>query len=615
MFFHRKMMCVNFGSRAFVYRFDLHSCPLRSPSFGTITICFMLFGFLVYDQINEGDFAKEEPPRKFARVIFWMGAVTHVLLTISKMGEWIGKRLEIEHVHPQVRRIVHTFLQRQSFFCSVCLLVPFSLFLQWMIMPVGLSVAALCATIIPMFQVDVNNDDNHVEANVLVARFFFSFAYLMWVTLFVVTFFKVVTTHNSDNRLRHGVLIWLAAPCIIGLAEASICFREAELGVRTAGECQYDFSNYYFIGMFFFLSFLWATFPYIGFFGRDKFGMNYWMDCFAFDSLAACSAFFYALNGFNASKSLMFIGLTVAAVSNMVAFCHTVALLIRRRGVFTPEVKWGPLSFMKLTHEAFRGNMDRLRSLLDTIDLKDKSTQGESNLGLFAAHFNRFCIVHAEHAKHEDEVIFKIFNDYFNAHAKAYNDDHAEDHVKMEQWRGFTNKLLDSHLNDEVRQDALDLLKKELHPFFDHFLEHLKGEEENLQPIGRKHIPLELQKQISREVFRITSAENWEIIIPYIVNNVPRHPQRVRYLKVNMIVVCSSNPLIDCVTNSYLNLWLILRLSLKFLIKVLLWSMPERAQQIGAIVYRNVDAVMWERLRIDLPEMIPRGAPGWRRYY
>eukprot|EP00961_Rhodomonas_salina_P268276 3625638-Rhodomonas_salina.1 len=41
--------------------------------------------------------------------------------------------------------------------------------------------------------------------------------------------------------------------------------------------------------------------------------------------------------------------------------------------------------------------------------------------------------------------------------------------------------------------------------------------------------------------------------------------------------------------------------------------MPERAQQIGAIVYRNVDSVKWEMMRIEVPEMIPRGAYNWRR--
>jgi hypothetical protein len=36
-------------------------------------------------------------------------------------------------------------------------------------------------------------------------------------------------------------------------------------------------------------------------------------------------------------------------------------------------------------------------------------------------------------------------------------------------------------------------------------------------------------------------------------------------------------------------------------LKVFMWAMPERAQQFGAIGYRNVDAVMWERVRTGSP--------------
>ena len=139
--------------------------------------------------------------------------------------------------------------------------------------------------------------------------------------------------------------------------------------------------------------------------------------------------------------------------------------------------------------------------------------------------------------------------------------------------------MLDTRLSTEERKASLDELRRDLPAFFEHFEEHLRGEEDNLQPIGRKYLPLAIMKDISREVWEITPAERWEVIVPFIVSNLPRHTQRVRYLK------------------------------------VLCWSMPERAQQIGAIVYRNVDAVMWERLRVEVPEIIPRGAPGWKRYY
>ena len=45
------------------------------------------------------------------------------------------------------------------------------------------------------------------------------------------------------------------------------------------------------------------------------------------------------------------------------------------------------------------------------------------------------------------------------------------------------------------------------------------------------------------------------------------------------------------------------------------WAMPERAQQLGLMVYRVVDDVTWVQVARDLPEMIPRGLPGYRRYY
>ena len=184
--------------------------------------------------------------------------------------------------------------------------------------------------------------------------------------------------------------------------------------------------------------------------------MGYWTECFALDTLAACAAFFYALNGYQISRALMLIALVMAAVANVTAFLHTASAMVRRRDVFTPEVKWGPLSFMKLTHEAFRGNLATLRHYIDVADVTDESAKAQENLDLFAAHFNRFCVLHEEHAKHEDQVIFKTFNDFFHDHARQWNDDHAEDHKKLEEWRVLANKLLDTRLPAEERKEALE---------------------------------------------------------------------------------------------------------------------------------------------------------------
>ena len=55
--------------------------------------------------------------------------------------------------------------------------------------------------------------------------------------------------------------------------------------------------------------------------------------------------------------------------------------------------------------------------------------------------------------------------------------------------------------------------------------------------------------------------------------------------------------------------------SLPAALKTLLWAMPERAQHIGIMVALGVDEVQWVRITNELPEIIPRGAQGWERYY
>lgn len=520
-------------------------CPLRSNTFAAIPIVIMLFGFLVYDQVTyDVNRTSDGAPQMFGRVLWWIGAIPQALLTVIKLGEWISRRLELEHVHP-----------------------------HWMMFPVGLAAAALTAPIVEPF----SQFNSNSVGNIFIARFYYSFAYLMFVVLFTITFFKVVTTHNSDDRVRHGIWIWMAAAGLVGLAQFSICWTSSPLDYQDG--CVNNFSEWFFITIFLFLGYCVAALPHNAFLGREQYNMAYWFDCFSLDVLAACACLMYALTGWKVTQAIQFIALSAAGIANFAGICHFIIGVINRRGIFTPEEKWGPLSFMKLTHEAFRGNLSTMKKCLDSIHLDEKLNTEKDSLGLFAAHFNRFRILHEEHAKHEDEVIFKTFNDFFHDFAKTWNDDHADDHHIMDHFVALCNQMLDPGLPLMQRNTALDTLRAELPPFFDHFEEHMRGEEDNLQPIGRKHLSLDLMKQISRECWRITPAERWEVIIPFVVINLPRHPQRIRYLK------------------------------------VLLWSMPERAQQIGRIVYRNVDAVMWERLRVEIPELIPRGLPNWRRYY
>ena len=370
----------------------------------------------------------------------------------------------------------------------------------------------------------------------------------------------------------------MASPCVIGIADFAICAQESMLEIGTYSVCVRNFSPYFFIGVFFFFTFAWMSLPYISFFGRDPFGKGYWIDCFCVDCLACASAIFYALhNQYQACQTTMLILLAIAGIFNVVAFWHTLYAIVVRRGFFTPMARWGPLSWFKLTHEGFRGAIPKLKKSLAGIDL-NKAT-GQQQLELFAANYSTFVRIHQEHSLHEDKVIFKTFHDFFPGHCAKYLDDHESDRGFMEEKRILANKVLDTSRNLEDRQAMLEELQKSLPGFFDEFLIHIRGEEDDMQPIGKKYIPLELQKQISRTCFHLTSAERWEEYIPFVINNAPRHYQRVTFLK------------------------------------SLCWTMPERAQQFGAIVYRNVDAVMWKRLDRSIPEIVPRGESNWRRYY
>jgi len=191
------------------------------------------------------------------------------------------------------------------------------------------------------------------------------------------------------------------------------------------------------------------------------------------------------------------------------------------------------------------------------------------------AHKRLIYILLDEHLSQQENVIHSACTDFFPAHGKKFILDHREDRSLLMDWCELADIVLDTRAQLRDRKGALDRLRVELPAFFSHLIRHFMGEQQNLDPIIKKYFSLELKKQVARDVWRATPAERWEIIIPFVLAYLQRHSQRVAFLR------------------------------------SLLWSMPERAQQVGAIVYRNVDAVMWERLRREVREIIPRGAPQW----
>lgn len=91
--------------------------------------------------------------------------------------------------------------------------------------------------------------------------------------------------------------------------------------------------------------------------------------------------------------------------------------------------------------------------------------------------------------------------------------------------------------------------------------------------------PISLGKKLVEKCWEETPAATWFHMLPFMINSIDYLPKRVRFLK------------------------------------TLLWAMPYRAQQFGLMLSLGVDAVQWKRITDELPELIPRGAAGWERFY
>jgi hypothetical protein len=102
--------------------------------------------------------------------------------------------------------------------------------------------------------------------------------------------------------------------------------------------------------------------------------------------------------------------------------------------------------------------------------------------------------------------------------------------------------------------------------------------EDHIRPIVRRYIPGPVQKKIMVDCWDDAPPEGWFHVIPAVVQALPMQGQRVTY------------------------------------IRAFLWAMPERCQQIGTMVAVGTDPVTWYRLRRAVPEIVPRGEAGWKRY-
>jgi hypothetical protein len=90
---------------------------------------------------------------------------------------------------------------------------------------------------------------------------------------------------------------------------------------------------------------------------------------------------------------------------------------------------------------------------------------------------------------------------------------------------------------------------------------------------------MEEQIIVVRNIFDLTSTDNWMISMPFIIRSLPHPMWKVRF------------------------------------VKTFVWAMPSRAQEIGLMLHRGLDSISWAFISEQIPEIIPRGLPGHKRIY
>jgi tellurite resistance protein TehA-like permease len=216
--------------------------PLRGASLSSISIAFMIFGFLCYDKLVNPSSNKYSPGQVLGRVFFWLGSLSQLILSIAAVADWIGRPFTLESIQP-----------------------------HWLIYPIGLGIASFTA---PVVEPLPSNSEASSESTRYISELYFSLGWLLWIVLFTVSFLKVVLQPIPDNRGRHGVWFWVAAPCVMGLSDFFVCFSIVDETTREKN-CTGGFSAYYFQGILLFLTLVWTCAPHIRFLSVEPFNMWY----------------------------------------------------------------------------------------------------------------------------------------------------------------------------------------------------------------------------------------------------------------------------------------------------------------------------------------------------
>ena len=290
--------------------------------------------------------------------------------------------------------------------------------------------------------------------------------------------------------------------------------------------------------------------------------MSFWVYAFSNDLLASICISYYIYQRDLLSFIVVCFSVAIASYTKGLCFMHSLFRAFGSTTMFLPKQKWGPMSIFKLQHESFRYSIPKFIEALKVLD--PSWTFAVEQL---AEDMLEFFTVYDNHSKHEYDIVFSEVNSYSPGVDKLVKTEHEEMDAKSAKLEDLL-KLIKESPSSNSAATALQTLKDEFPLWGDEFLKHLRDEENSVTRVLRKYTSIERTKELFLKVWEDTSSDDWHIIIPFTLKNLPNPVWKSRF------------------------------------VRAFIWVMPEMAQEIGAIIYRGCDSVLYASLADEIPEMI-----------
>lgn len=464
----------------------------------------------------------------FAQVLFWIAAPFLLCLTCLTMSSWVTYQLDFDYFHP-----------------------------GWCLAPLSNVVAAyVFPSVYPAYT--------------SAAWLWLAVSMFFWFILTTLSIFRLAFYSPLDDKVRPMLFMLVSAPNLL-----YVCY----IAVTNSADMFSEFV--YFVGVV--LALWMITLGLQAYFGRTRFGMDYWGFAFPLDTMAIATAVHHSVHNSPTTEGIATTAIVIANGVISVLVAHTV-LAIVQRSIFIPEDKWAPQSAFKIQHFAFKHALATLvqATVPNRIHSIDEVKQIHQT-------FARFNLTLNEHALTEENIIFPVFHDWFAGLTTSADKEHDAEVNECQQILSMTSQLLSGPLPTKFEDDnpewrafeqRVAVLHAALKQLEQSIVAHIDNEETNIAPAVRKYLNLALHKQLVRKAWEYTPISAWRVIIPFTLEHQFIHLRRVRFLQ------------------------------------ALRWAVPEQMHQIGRICYEGLkDPVLFQRLCVDVPELAPRTTPGYQRFY